>query len=259
MALNQEEQEILNKLKAYARSYGLPVGLGVFLALSSTVGWNLYQDSRAANLEQAGYTYQRFLQLNDRYNEAAAEVEIGLLNEPTFDPAPPVAPTAGEFNISAPPPVSPAETEEFLRFNLAEIADVLREDHPSSTYASFATLRVAALDLMNNNVTNAVDLLTWVVQKSPSTETTRIAGVMLGRALADQGQFQEALTLLNSNKLRNLETAASAELLGDIHYGMQEHEKALASYRQALELGANKDIINYKISLLPINVTPVTN
>lgn len=256
MALNPEEQEILNKVKAYARSYGLPVGLGVFLALAFTVGWNLYQDSRSANLEQATYTYQRFLQVNDRYNEAASEAEIEKLNEDLSIATPP--PAADQLNLSA-PVATAAEREEFLRFNLAEIANVLREDHPSTTYASFAVLRVAALDLMNNNITNAIERLTWVIQKSPSIETTRIAGVMLGRALVDQGNFREALNLLNSNKLANLETAASKELLGDIHNGMQEHEEALAAYRQALELGANKDIINYKISLLPINVTPVTN
>lgn len=261
MALNPEEQEIVNKIKLYARTYGLPVGLGVFLVLAATVGWNIYQNSRLANLEQATYTYQRFTQVSDGYNQAASELEISLLNE---DPIPVAEPLQNDlddspFNVSSPPEISPAERATYLRYNLAEIADVLREDHPSSTYASFATLRVAAIDLMNNNLSSAIEGLTWVIQKSPSIETSRLAGLMLGRALVENKNFSEALSVLSSNKMGKLETAAISELLGDIYYKMQEHEKALSSYNKARGLGANTDIINYKISLLPINKSPVTN
>lgn len=265
MALNPQEQEILNKLKVYARSYGLPVGLGVLLAVASIVGWNLYQGSRLANLEQATYTYQRFLQVSDAYNEAAAELEITLLNadnSPTAEAEDELLDNiAGteSFNASTEFEVSPAERVVYLRSNLAEIARVLREDHASTTYAGFAVLRLAAIDLMNNNLTDAIESATWVFQKSPSIETTRLAGLMLGRALMEENKYQQALSILNSNRMGGLESSSTSELLGDIYYRTQDHEKALAAYQQALALGANSAIINYKISLLSPQNPPLTN
>lgn len=260
MALNPEELEIVNKLKVFARAYGLPVGLSVLLVIASTVGWNFYQNWRSANIEQASYAYQRFIQISDAYNGVASELELTLLNEDNN----PITPTSGisqanELNASALPVASPAERLSYLGYNLAEVASILREDHPSSTYASFATLRVAAIDLMNNNITNAIDNLQWVVQKSPSVETTRLAGLMLGRALIEEERFNEALGLLKSNKIGGIETAALSELLGDIYYHTQEPAKALDAYKKALALGANTDIINYKISLLPTSELPVTD
>lgn len=271
MQLEPQEQDIVNKIKGVVRTYGLYIGIGLLGGISIVVGWNLYQNWQANKLEQASDVYQRFLLVDQSYNEAASEAEIALLNEESDDTSnyTTIGDTASTASADSATPIGatpasdtstvvgnitilPEERAAYLKYNLHELAQILREDHPKTPFAGFANLRVAALNAMDGNTTIAIEQLSWVFRTTSSDEIARIAGSLLGRTLTSEQRYDEALAILNSNKMRKVKSYVVSELHGDILAQKGDYENAVLAYQEALELGGNVELLNYKIYILPI-------
>ena len=273
MVLNQEEQAVLDRIKRFFRTYALFIGIGLFGGTAIIGGWNFYQYYQLGQLENASNIYQRFIQVSNAYNEALSELEVNSLNEDNTDSVDAGTTIGGgtvigegtetsgqtalrDINITSDSNLSvddlPEERALYLKFNLSQLAGVLREDHASTSYAGFAALRVAAVNAMDGETDLAIEQLTWVFRSSDSTEISRMAGLLLGQILTSVDRHEEALTILKTSKMRSALSSLVSELRGDILSKQGNYEEAVAAYEEALKRGGDLAGINYKISILPL-------
>ena len=250
MVLNQQEQEIFDKIKHFLRSYGLPLGLGLTISLGSVLAWNGYSYYQTKQRGLATNVYQRFLQIDDAYKEVQAEIDVSSLNESPST-------TLGATNSATPGATFNASNEVsatsigFLYNNMLEITDVLKEDFPRQSYTGFAAMRMAALDAMNGNVTSATNQLQWVVKNVASDRIASLASVMLSRSLLAENKYDEALAILSSNKVQRIELAEISEIRGDIYYASGDYQEARAAYEDAATRGGDNSRLKYKLLRLP--------
>ena len=251
MVLNQQEQEIFDKIKHFLRSYGLPLGLGLTISLGSVVAWNGYSYYQTKQRGLATNVYQRFLQIDDAYKEVQAEIDVSSLNEaPSTTQGATNNPASIATTFNASNEVS-ATSIGFLYNNMLEITDILKEDFPRQSYTGFAAMRMAALDAMNGNITSATNQLQWVVKNVASDRITSLASVMLSRSLLAEKKYDEALAILASNKVQRIELAKISEIRGDIYYENGDYQEARAAYEDAATRGGDNSRIKYKLLRLP--------
>ena len=261
MVLNQQEQEIFDKIKHFLRSYGLPLGLGLTISLGSVLAWNGYSYYQTKQRGLATNVYQRFLQIDDAYKEVQAEIDVSSLNEApaTIQEASNSPTDLGATNINSATPGATfnasneisATSIGFLYNNMLEIADVLKEEFPSQSYTAFATMRIAALDAMNGNITSATNQLQWVVKNVASDRIASLASVMLSRSLLAEKKYDEALAILASNKVQRIELAEISEIRGDIYYARGDYQEARTAYEDAATRGGENPRLKYKLLRLP--------
>lgn len=110
---------------------------------------------------------------------------------------------------------------------------ILKDDFSDSPYASLAALQMARARLEAGQADLAVNLLRYVTDNGTPRAIRMIARERLARVLLDQGQPQEAMTMLDVD-VTGFE-AAFAEVRGDIHAALGENEEAIASYQAALD------------------------
>lgn len=266
MALNQHEQEIFDRIKAFLRTYGLPIGLGLVISLGSVLAWNGYGYYQLKQQESATDIYQRFSQLDNAYKEILAERDTNSLNEsgqsepsnnkPSNDTGfQPDPNRLGEENSLAVTNSSALDTRIILIYNqMAEIATVLQEKFSSQTYTAFAAMRIAAIDAMNGDINEATSRLQWVVQNASSDNIVSLASVILSRSLLSEGKYDEALSILNSRKFTSLDFAQINELRGDIYYEQGNYKEAKALYEKSLSQGGESSILRYKLLLMGSSV-----
>ena len=256
MVLNQQEQEIFDKIKRFLRSYGLPLGLGLTISLGSVLAWNGYSYYQIKQRGLATNVYQRFLQIDDAYKEVQAEIDVSSLNEALSSNSPTDF-GATDINSATPGATFNASNEVsatsigFLYNNMLEIADVLKEDFPRQSYTAFATMRIAALDAMNGNITSATNQLQWVVKNVASDRIASLASVMLSRSLLAEKKYDEALAILASNKVQRIELAEISEIRGDIYYASGDYQEARTAYEDAATRGGENPRLKYKLLRLP--------
>lgn len=125
------------------------------------------------------------------------------------------------------------EGDEAGRFQ--ELASTLREQFPRSTYAQFAALHEARVAVAAGRSGEAEGDLRWVLSRADTgSDIHQVAQLRLARVLADRGQTDEALTLLQAGA--GYYRAATALARGDILLQAQREAEALAAYRQAQAL-----------------------
>ena len=129
----------------------------------------------------------------------------------------------------------------------------MEEEHSDLAYTSFAGVRVAGLDSMAGDTTAAVARLQRLLGKSSSPEVSRVVGLTLARTLFSENRLDEAISVLNSDKLTDIEVFSLSELRGDIHALKGETDLARAQYMLALKQGGDAEILNYKIASLSLS------
>lgn len=95
------------------------------------------------------------------------------------------------------------EGDEAGRFQ--ELASTLREQFPRSTYAQFAALHEARVAVAAGRSGEAEGDLRWVLSRADTgSDIHQVAQLRLARVLADRGQTDEALTLLQAGDRKSV-------------------------------------------------------
>ncbi|MDG1950993.1 MAG: tetratricopeptide repeat protein [Gammaproteobacteria bacterium] len=218
MAIDSADEENVEALKKWWQENGKQLLISVFVVLGGIGGWDLYQNSEQESRNAASDIYEEILALTLKTD-----------NEPLSD----------------------SERE-----NIISYGQQLREEYPTSSYASFGTLFAAAAEVENRNLSQAEILLNWILENSTgglfsSTEdglllTTKLR---LGRVLLAQGDAARALDFVNTVDPKEFETGF-AELRGDIYVALDQLEEAQDAYSIAQQAGSNSDALRMKLQEL---------
>jgi predicted negative regulator of RcsB-dependent stress response len=139
----------------------------------------------------------------------------------------------------------------------AELAEQLKSEFGSTTYAQFAALHLAALAVKEGKLPDAEAQLRWVLGKAPSgSDTAQLAQLRLARVLAASGDTDQALAILEKATPGSYE-ASYASAQGDILLAAGRNDEARDAYSKALAAaggeGANLSVLQQKLqSLTPV-------
>jgi predicted negative regulator of RcsB-dependent stress response len=140
-----------------------------------------------------------------------------------------------------------------------ELAEQLKTEFDSTTYAQFAALHLAAFAVKQGDLPEAEAQLRWVLGKaSKGSDTAQVAQLRLARVLASAGDTEKALAILADTEVGSYQ-ASYAAAQGDILFSAGRNEEAREAYGRALllaaseENGLNLPVLRQKFQ----NLTPV--
>ncbi len=188
------EEEQVEALKRWWQENGKSTVISIVVAIAAVMGWQGYQKQQQSALEAASSIYQNLL--------LASSGENGV--------------------------VTPEQTA-----TANHLADTLKQDFSSSTYASFAALYKAKLAVGKGDLKAAESELRWVLEQSDLPEIDMQATLRLARVLAAQESFDEALALLEK---ADAVSAEAEEVRGDVFYARGDLESANLAYQKSQEL-----------------------
>ena len=135
-----------------------------------------------------------------------------------------------------------------IRYN----SDLLKKEFSASTYAQFAALMIARVEVQEGNLASATTELEWVIAQQGDVEVRTLATLRLAKLLGAQNQYDEALALLvdadDAWQLGRLETR------GDLLVAQGDLDAARAAYTEASLLavtsGTNNPLLGLKLDNL---------
>lgn len=195
MAAHLTEEEQLEALKRWWQDNGKVVVTAILLLVVGWFGWSSWQDRQERLAQEA----------SEKYSELMAAV-------------------------SAAPGENLSEEE---RATAKLIASEIIESRPKSLYGNFAALMMARLAVDSGDLTAAAEHLRHARANAANSGIAHVADLRLARLLAAQGNYEEALTLINSSTDEAFQ-AAYAEARGDIHLAQDQLDLAQTAYEQAL-------------------------
>jgi predicted negative regulator of RcsB-dependent stress response len=120
-----------------------------------------------------------------------------------------------------------------------QLAEQLKADYGSSTYAQFAALQLARVAVDRNDLVEAQAQLRWVLGKADKgSDVERIAQMRLARVLAASGEAEQALAILGQGGEGPYQ-ASYAVARGDILLSAGREDEARDAYTAALSLAAD--------------------
>ena len=111
----------------------------------------------------------------------------------------------------------------------------LKDDYAKSPYTAMAALQFARARMEVNQPDLAVGLYEYVMENGHPKAMTVVARQRLARVLLDQGNADEALTVLNNIEDITGFESRYAEVRGDIYFSQGKLSEAEAAYLEALE------------------------
>lgn len=124
-------------------------------------------------------------------------------------------------------------------------------DYPNTPYAIFANLLLAQKAVAENNYTQAVSSLTWVIEQGTIDPFRQIARIRLARILIFQKNYQQALEVLKIIPDPSFDSLIN-EAKGDIYFAMGDKNQARQFYQQALKnaplIGMFEPILSMKLN-----------
>jgi len=111
----------------------------------------------------------------------------------------------------------------------------LQDEYPKSPYTSMAALQFARARIEVNQADLAITLYEYVMENGYPKAMTVVARERLARVLLDQGDAEQALTVLEDVADITGFEARYAEVRGDIHYDQGRMDEARAAYLEALD------------------------
>ncbi len=130
------------------------------------------------------------------------------------------------------------------------IADKLKSSFADTPYAAQGLLRIAQHAVEKGRFDEALPPLAWVAANAEDKALRPLAQLRQARLLAQQGKFDEAIKLLDSNADDSY-TALVQELRGDILLAQGNRKEARASFQKALTTSdaaaANRETLQRKI------------
>ncbi len=188
MNTHYSDDETLEKLKAWWKTYGNALLLGIALGLTILFGykyWSQYKQERA---------------------EAASAIYDNLLDD------------YRQENFDA----------------VREASAKLIDDYKSTPYAGLAAILIARIELDTKGNEQAREKLRWAMKHATDNGTRHVARLRLARVLADAGEIEPALALLEVKDIAGFELDYY-ELRGDLVAAQGDKAAARSAYLQALK------------------------
>lgn len=194
------EEEQVEALKKWWAENGKSTLVSIVVAIAAVLGWQGYQKQQQARVEEASVMYQNML--------TAAHGSNGQ-------------PTATQIT-----------TANYL-------AETLKHDFPSSTYAQFAALYRARFAVDANDFATAEQELRWVLNTAAVPAMLIETRLRLARILYAEQKYDEALAQLQGDASGY--AASYEEIKGDIYQARGDKAQALAAYQKAIEINNNAE------------------
>lgn len=115
---------------------------------------------------------------------------------------------------------------------LHEAGAALLSDHAGHEYAAAAALLLAKSELEQGRSDEAKVRFRWVMENAELPELRRVARLRLAETTYSDGNFDEALALLDAAGSGPF-AAANDDLRGDVHYARGEPDKAREAWERA--------------------------
>lgn len=213
MAEHHIEEEHLENLKRWWRSYGSPALILILIALGGGLGWQQWQRHQVQQSESASLVY---MQMMDTASQEAGE------------------------RLTA---------EQ--RGTIAGLAATLKEQYASSVYADYARLMLAKLAVSEAKLDVAAKELQMVMKDSGDPGLAQIARLRLARVWSVEQKYADALALLDVQGSPAM-ARSFAEARGDIYLAQGDRTAARAAYQSALDgLGdqdADRPLLQLKLN-----------
>ena len=157
------------------------------------------------------------------------------------------------------PAISPEQRNIAL-----QLAEQLKTDFGSTTYAQFAALQLARAAVADNDLAEAQAQLRWVLgQADKNSDVARVTQLRLARVLAAAGEADQALGILDEGDPGPYR-GSYALARGDILLSLGRRDEAKEAYSAALRLaaadqgGIDLAVLQQKLQALsPAPVKPV--
>lgn len=195
------EEEQVEALKRWFRENGRSIITAILVALVLVFGYRYWQDSRLLKSEAAAAQYEGLKAAVRRWD-----------------------------NEAKPEALTTAKT----------LAEMLKKDFSSSTYAHFAALMKARLAVKENDLAGAEAELRWVLDHKPAPDLAALAQVRLARVLHAKGDDAGAQAIVDAAK-PNSYSFMYEKVRGDILLGKGDTAGARAAYEKAKQLEQQLD------------------
>lgn len=139
-----------------------------------------------------------------------------------------------------------------------KMANNLVKEFPNSIYADSARLSLAKLAVFAKNYEEAEKQLKSVAFSSHIAELADVAKIRLARLWVSHQRYQEALDILKGITGKAYAPLVD-ELRGDIFTGMNQFDKAVDSYRQALSEVQNYGVGDLFLEMKSNDITALSN
>lgn len=196
MEAYRTEEEQLEVMKRWLRDNGRSLLIGIAVVVLAVAGWFSWQQRQHQLYEGASVQYQNLV-------DAVRRVE--------------------------------QESSKEMLATAHHLADTLKNDYSSTTYAQFAALFKASLAVRENDLAQAETELRWVLARKPEPELLALTTFRLARVLHAKGDDTAALALLDESKAGSY-AFAYAQFRGDISLAAGDAAAARSAYQRALEL-----------------------
>lgn len=220
MSEMRTEEEQVQAIKDWWKENGKSLVLGIGVALAAVVGWKGWQDRQAVEDENASVLYQNMLE--------ATVSGITTMRNPE------------------------ADTDQLA--TAKHLAEQLKDEYESSTYAKFAALLQARLAVDAKDYDAALAEIEWVLSHEPTAEMKLIASMRKARLLAAKGETDSALSLLNGLQAGRFQ-ASIEELKGDLLLTKGDKNAARTAYQaadKALEQAGARPLLTMKLDDLAV-------
>ncbi|WP_409523776.1 YfgM family protein [Nitrincola sp. MINF-07-Sa-05] len=197
MAELRTEEEQIEAIKGWWKENGKSLVLSILIVVSAVVGWKGWQQHQANQASQASALYQNLV--DAVVQTVGNQVEAGAMS-----------------------------TAEHL-------SGRLKDDFSKTSYAHFGALLMARVAVDQGDLDRALQELDWLLDGRADGDILRVAKLRKGRVLAELGQVDVAIALLQGADTGAFE-AGYQELLGDLYTASGQVEQALTAYNRALEV-----------------------
>ncbi|WP_019528922.1 YfgM family protein [Dasania marina] len=191
----QNDEEQIEAIKRWWKENGKSTLTGIALAIAAGFGWQGWQKQQQESAYAASSAYQNLL--------AVVAKDQAPLND-----------------------------EQMATANY--LADKVKNDYASSSYAQLAALYKAQLAVKASNLVDAETELRWVLAQSPTAEIKAQAQLRLAKVLLATEKYPLALAEL-AQPIVGFKPLY-AELKGDILLAQGDEAAARAAYQQAKDL-----------------------
>ncbi len=127
--------------------------------------------------------------------------------------------------------------EEEQRATIRHLAEGLKSEYSGSTYAQFASLHLARLNVIEGDLVAAERELRDVLAAGPAAAVRVLTELRLARVVAAGGQPAAAMEILDAAEAGAYEPAY-AEARGDMYVQMGQPDMAVTAYEEATALAA---------------------
>jgi predicted negative regulator of RcsB-dependent stress response len=211
LVTDKTEEEQVEAIKNWFAKNGTSLVAGIVLALGSVFGYQAWEKSVRDQGEKASGMYE---------------------------------------NLTAAVSVGPFETlSDESRSTAVFIANQLKAEYPDSTYAHFAAMQLAKLEVEAGALDSAATELQWVLDQKVDDSLAVLVRLRLAQVKLGQGEYEAALVLLDQSNIDGY-ASAYAELRGDVYYAMDRLDDARQAYQAAVALlkeGTTKPMLSMKL------------